>query len=168
MDFRDGFDTGIVGGVLKAVCKICGRAIAKNIGVMRKHYKMTHAGGTVRAASANHVGYKDMSHVGGETTNNRTMRLPYAGSKQQEPTFVKMRVTGPLSATFFTEPTLHTASDMRQSGGGMPRSGTSGPTHDDCRVDQQFHKTKASAKKCGEPLRTHSKQCVGLIHHWTE
>ena len=41
-DFRNYFEVNEVNGIEKAVCTICGRAIAKNVGCMRMHYTMAH------------------------------------------------------------------------------------------------------------------------------
>jgi hypothetical protein len=136
----------IVGGVLKAVCKICGRALTHNNGVMRMHYSMAHPEGATRTASSNHIGYKNMSHRG-EMIDNHPMRPPQATHQGKKPTFNKVRMTGPQTIEFITEPPLVAMSDQ-QSGGGMDRGRTWRRTPDKCEDNQQLHKTVTRGNQC--------------------
>jgi hypothetical protein len=42
INVRDYFQDRVVNGMLKAVCTICNKVIAKNVGTMRMHYNMAH------------------------------------------------------------------------------------------------------------------------------
>jgi hypothetical protein len=152
MDFRDSFETDIVGGVLKAVCKICGRALTHNNGVMRMHYSMAHPEGATRTASSNHVGDKNMPHRG-EMIHDHIMRPSQVTNQAKKPTFNEVRMTDPQTVEFITEPPLVATSDMQQSGGGMGRGRTPRPTSDKCEGKPQFHKMMASGNHCDRTTR---------------
>jgi hypothetical protein len=86
-----------------------------------------------------------------------TVGLSFADNreKEKEPTFYKMRVTGPRSAEFITTPPAWAMGDTQQSGGRLVRSHTSRPTPDYCGEKQQLHKAKYSGKQCDETIGDH-------------
>jgi hypothetical protein len=46
---EDYFEAKTVDGILKAVCKVCGRAVVRNVGTMGMHYRMAHGQGLAKS-----------------------------------------------------------------------------------------------------------------------
>ena len=64
MDVRRTFEVKIVDGVLKAVCRLCDRAITKNIGTMSMHYVMRHCRSLPQTASAIRARHQRPQRIG--------------------------------------------------------------------------------------------------------
>lgn len=85
----------------KAICRICGRRITKNVGVMRMHYTMVHGRGVAGAAPTER---QDMQYAGGIMARGYESMPAYVDGGEKQPSFHKMKVTGPRCAELITEP----------------------------------------------------------------
>jgi hypothetical protein len=123
MDFRNSFETRTVNGAVKAVCKICQRALAKNIGTMRMHHSMVHGRGMTRPLPISDTGYRGMHHagVGSDRTHKSGPAYANGGAEEDKPAFYKMKLVGPNCAEFITEP-MQLARELNPTLSGMIHS----------------------------------------------